>query len=112
MSLTEKHCVPCEGNVPPLTKPEIETLQKELTLKWIVEHDKVIQHLFTFRNFVEAIAFVDKIALVAEAEGHHPDITINYNKVTIALQTHAIKGLSDNDFILAANIEKIGSYIN
>ncbi len=112
MSLLNKKCVPCEGGIPPLTAEEIEKFQKELTLTWEVKEGMKIWHEFTFRNFVEAIAFVNKVAELAEEEGHHPVIKVDFNKVKIKLWTHAINGLSDNDFILAAKIEKIEGYVN
>jgi 4a-hydroxytetrahydrobiopterin dehydratase len=76
-----------------------------LSLPWEVVDGKKIQNTFRFKNFVEAMAFVNRIVPVAEKEGHHPDIHIYYSKVTIVLWTHAINGLSENDFILAAKIE-------
>ncbi|MBI3256149.1 MAG: 4a-hydroxytetrahydrobiopterin dehydratase [Candidatus Andersenbacteria bacterium] len=119
--LTQKKCIPCTGNTPPLSKSQIEEFKKELTQKWTVVDDpptkgetrpatlggKKIRHQFKLDSFASAIEFVNKIAKVAEVEDHHPDITINYNKVTIELTTHAVGGLSENDFIMAAKIEKL-----
>ncbi len=105
--LTKAKCVPCEGGVDPIGLEEAEEYLKQLKLKWELVDGKKIKHLFEFKNFREAINFVDKVADVAEAEGHHPDIYIFYNKVTIELWTHAINGLFKNDFILAAKIEKL-----
>lgn len=105
--LTKAHCVPCEGGVLPMGDAEIQKHLGELKLKWSVLSGKKIQHQFEFKNFKEAMSFVNKIADIAEAEGHHPDIFIYYNKVNIELWTHAINGLFKNDFILAAKIEKL-----
>ncbi len=105
--LSDKKCVACEGGVPPLTPAEIEVFQKQLVKPWQVVEDKKITKEFSFKDFKEAMVFVNNIATVAEDEGHHPDITIVYNKVKIELTTHAISGLSENDFIMAAKIEKI-----
>jgi len=105
MSLTKKHCVPCEGNTPPITGGAILSYLPELTLEWDVIAGKKIQREFQFNDFKEAMVFVNHVADIAEAEGHHPDITIHYNKVMIALTTHAIGGLSENDFIVAGKIE-------
>ena len=105
--LTKKHCVPCEGGTKPLEKEEIAKYLTLLKTPWTVADNKEIQRTFKFKDFVKAIDFVNKIAKIAESEGHHPDITINYNKVKIVLSTHAIGGLSTNDFILASKIEKI-----
>lgn len=99
-------CVPCEGDYPPLTKEQAE---KELTQLngWKLDGETQIEKKFTFKDFKEAMQFVNKVADIAESEGHHPDIEIKYNKVGIELTTHAIKGLSVNDFILAAKIDTI-----
>ena len=105
--LSKKHCVPCEGSAKPLDKEEIAKYLLQLKSSWAIVDDKEIQKTFKLKNFVKAIEFVNKIAEVAESEGHHPDITINYNKVKIQLATHAIKGLSENDFVIAAKIEAI-----
>lgn len=103
--LTLIKCVPCEGGTPPLTKKEINKYLSQLKNKWEVIDDKKIKYQFEFKNFRKAISFVNKIARLAEKEGHHPDIHIFYNKVIIELWTHAVGGLSQNDFVLAAKIE-------
>lgn len=105
--LTSKHCVPCEGDVDPISSQAIEDYMKKLAFKWELVDGKKIKHTFEFKDFKQAIAFVNKVADLAESEGHHPDIHIYYNKVKIVLWTHAIGGLFDNDFILAAKIEKL-----
>ncbi|MDO8626554.1 MAG: 4a-hydroxytetrahydrobiopterin dehydratase [Candidatus Magasanikbacteria bacterium] len=107
MSLADKNCVPCEGGVPPLTAPEIAKLQNELKLAWTVTDNQKIRHDFKFANFRAAMEFVNKLAALAENEGHHPDLHIHYNRVIVELTTHAINGLSENDFILAKKIELI-----
>ncbi|SRR5258708_6704152 len=106
-SLAKAHCVPCEGGVDPIQEPEINKYLKQLKLDWEVIDGKKISHQFEFKNFVEAIAFINKIVPIAEAEGHHPDIYIFYNKVRIELWTHAINGLFKNDFIMASKIENL-----
>lgn len=106
-NLISKKCVPCEIGTSPLTEAEYKPLLESLELEWQVIDDKKIKHLFKFKDFKEAMIFVNKIADIAESEGHHPDIYIYYNKVTIELTTHASQGLSENDFILAAKIETI-----
>ncbi|PIP73848.1 MAG: 4a-hydroxytetrahydrobiopterin dehydratase [Candidatus Lloydbacteria bacterium CG22_combo_CG10-13_8_21_14_all_47_15] len=106
-NLTEKKCAPCEGGTLPLTEAEIVAYQKELTIPWEVVSGKKISRQFEFAGFTEAVVFVNEVARIAESDGHHPDIHIFYNKVTIDLWTHSIDGLSENDFILAAKIEKI-----
>jgi 4a-hydroxytetrahydrobiopterin dehydratase len=103
--LTQKRCVPCEGGVPPLGKSETEKLLSQLP-EWSLS-GKWITREFTFRNFLQAMDFVNRVAGLAEAEGHHPDIHIQYNRVRFDIWTHAIGGLSENDFILAAKIDAL-----
>lgn len=100
------HCVPCEAGTPPLEKNRIEELLGGLE-GWELIEDKKIKKAFKFKDFVEAKYFVDIVSIIAEEEGHHPVISINYNKVMITLTTHAIGGLSDNDFIMARVIDEI-----
>ncbi len=107
MSLLSKKCVPCEGGVMPLFRPAAEALLKE-TPDWELAVDgKKISRKYKFKNFKEALAFVNKVGDIAEAEGHHPDMELGWGRVRIELSTHAIGGLSENDFILAAKIDKI-----
>lgn len=105
--LTDKKCVACEGGMPPLNEKEIAGYMAELKNPWEVVDNKKIKKEFKFKNFKESIEFVNKIAHLAESEGHHPDIYILYNIVGIELWTHAIGGLSENDFIMAAKIETL-----
>jgi 4a-hydroxytetrahydrobiopterin dehydratase len=102
--LAEMKCAPCEGGVPPLTEQQARTYLEQLDEAWQLEEGNLVRR-FRFRNFRDAMAFVNKVAEIAESEGHHPDISISYNRVRLSLFTHAIHGLSDNDFILAANID-------
>lgn len=105
MTLRDKRCVPCEGGVPKLTPPEIARLAPEVP-QWEVR-DERLHRRFVFRNFVEAMRFVNRMADVAEAEGHHPDFTVHYRQVDVAIWTHAVGGLSENDFVLAAKIDAL-----
>jgi len=105
MDITQKKCKPCEGNMPPLAEEQANELLKQIS-GWEIKNDHVFRQ-FKFKNFRESISFVNKVAEIAEAEGHHPDMAIHYNKVTIELWTHAVNGLSENDFIVAAKINKI-----
>ena len=107
MDLTQKKCVACEGGAMPLLRPLAEELLKKVD-GWTMGADgKTIHKKFTFRNFVEAMAFANKITPIAESEGHHPDLSIGWGRVEVELTTHAIGGLSENDFILAAKIDAI-----
>ena len=107
MDLTNQKCVPCEGGTKPLTREEIKPYLENVK-GWTVKDDgKKIEKKFKFKDFKEALAFVNQIGEIAEEEGHHPDIELGYGKVEIELSTHAIGGLSVNDFILAAKIDRI-----
>ncbi len=104
MHLAEKKCLPCEGGTPPLAEDAIKILLKEVPV-WSLREGRLFRS-FKFRNFKEAVAIVNSLANIAEEEGHHPDICIHYNRVEVELWTHAIKGLSENDFIIAAKADK------
>jgi 4a-hydroxytetrahydrobiopterin dehydratase len=103
MNLIHKHCVPCEGDVPSLLKDRAQELLAEVP-GWDLQ-DTYLTRAYRFKDFADAMLFVNKVAAIAEQEGHHPDITITYAIVTLTLTTHAISGLSENDFILAAKID-------
>ncbi len=105
-TLAKKRCIPCEGGTPPLRTDEIQPLLQTLSLPWDVKDNRRLEHTFVFEDFQEAMAFVHCVATAAEDKGHHPDIHIFYSRVIIELWTHAIGGLSENDFILAAAIEE------
>lgn len=104
-NLTKKHCIPCESGDPPLPDVEEDKLKAEVS-GWSLLRDgeHKLRRQFKFKDFMEAIDFVNKVAKIAEGEGHHPDIYIFYNKVQLDLFTHAVGGLSENDFIMASKI--------
>ena len=112
--LTKKKCVPCEGGVKPLTPDEYGAFIRAELSGWEDVDDpsassgqgKRIEKDYKFKNFKEALYFVNKVGEIAESEGHHPDINLyGWNKVKLSLTTHAIGGLSENDFILASKID-------
>ncbi len=103
--LLNKKCIPCEGGVLPFDKEQAEKYLAELSLWALDEKGTGISKEYKFKDFIEAINFVDKVAKIAEEEGHHPDIHVFYNKVLLNLSTHSIGGLSENDFILATKID-------
>ena len=105
--LSDQKCVACEGGIPPLTHEEIEKYKPEIPGWSVTEDELSIFREFKFKNFKEAITFADTVGDIAEEEGHHPVLTVRWGKVGILLTTDAISGLSDNDFILAAKIDKI-----
>jgi 4a-hydroxytetrahydrobiopterin dehydratase len=106
--LTRKRCVPCEGGVPPLSRVEAEALARNVE-GWALDPDaKQISRSWTMKNFMAGIDFFNKIAALAEEEGHHPDLQLEgYRKLKIVVWTHAVGGLTENDFILAAKINQL-----
>jgi 4a-hydroxytetrahydrobiopterin dehydratase len=106
--LTRKKCVPCEGGVPTLTEAEVDGLLLNLPGWKKVEGGQRIRRDWQVKNFVAGMDFFQKVAALAEEEGHHPDLhLVGYRNVAIEIWTHAIGGLSENDFILAAKIDAI-----
>jgi len=104
--LINKKCVSHEKMVK-LSEEEVKNYLPQLKMGWeFLETQKIVKE-FKFEDFVKAMEFVNKIAVLAEEEGHHPDIAINYSKVEITLWTHFVSGLSENDFILAAKIDNL-----
>jgi 4a-hydroxytetrahydrobiopterin dehydratase len=105
--LATKTCTPCRGGIPPLTPDEVETFQTRVP-EWTVADDaRRIERTFKFKNFAEAFDFVRKVADLAEREGHHPDVSFGWGYVTVSLQTKKIKGLHENDFIIAAKLDEM-----
>ncbi len=106
--LTRKKCVPCEGGVPALSEAEVDALLTNFPGWAKVEGGKRIRREWRVKNFMAAMGFFNKVAELAEAEGHHPDLhLVGYRNVAIEIWTHAIGGLSENDFILAAKIDAL-----
>src|SRR4029453_11942204 len=105
MELTQKKCVPCEGGIPRLSTEQVQKYLQEIS-GWEARDEKIHKR-FKFKNFVEAMAFLNRMAEIAEGEGHHPDFSVHYNQVDVTIWTHAIGGLSENDFILAAKIDEL-----
>ena len=106
--LTSKKCVPCEGGVQPLTRTQALDLMKQLHPEWkLAEDGKSIAAEWKFRNFFHTMSFVNALAHIANAEDHHPDVELGYGYCRIRYNTHAIGGLSENDFICAAKIDAL-----
>lgn len=104
--LATKKCVPCRGGIPPLGAEEIRPLLGQLDGWEAVEHHH-LNKTFSFEDFVSALAFVNQIGEVAEAENHHPDLSLAWGRVGVQIWTHKIGGLSESDFILAAKIDAL-----
>lgn len=107
MDLAQKKCIPCEVGGPPLPVQEAQRLLKEVPLWTLWPGARAISREFKFSNFKTAFGFVEKVAEIAESEGHHPDISLSWGRVEIELSTHAVQGLSENDFIVAAKIDAV-----
>lgn len=111
LPLADRRCVPCEGEVPALTSEQVTPLLEQLE-GWTVEEKSGHPQLakaFKFRDFVQAVDFVNHITPVAEAEGHHPDLLVTWGRVRVQLWTHAAGGLTENDFVLAAKIDRVAA---
>ncbi len=106
MDITDKKCKPCELGEGKLLPSDIEAFMTH-TPKWTLKNNHEISRRLTFKSFAEALAFVNKVSALAEAEGHHPDIRFGWGYAEITLFTHAVGGLSENDFILASKIDRL-----
>jgi 4a-hydroxytetrahydrobiopterin dehydratase len=104
--LASKTCVPCRGNIPPLAGKDLDALAIQVP-EWKVVDGHDISREFKFPDFVQALAFVNKVGVIAEEQGHHPDILLSWGKANVTTWTHKINGLTESDFILAAKIDKI-----
>ena len=104
MKLSHRHCVPCEGGIPPLPLAAAKRYLKRLKRGWQIKDNK-LQKVFRFKNFVASMGFANQVALIAQAENHHPDMHIAFAQVEITLWTHAAGGLTENDFVLAAKTD-------
>ena len=105
-ALTGKRCRPCEGGVAPYTPEQARAALAQLAPDWhLVEQDKALRREFGFRDFYHTMSFVNAVAHLANIEDDHPDLTVGYSHCHVRFSTHAIGGLSENDFICAAKIE-------
>jgi 4a-hydroxytetrahydrobiopterin dehydratase len=106
--LAGKHCKPCEGGVPPLGRAEAQRMLSQLAKGWqLAEDGKSIRREFKFKDFYRTMSFVNAIAHIANIEDHHPDLEVGYGSCLVTFSTHAVKGLSENDFICAAKIDAL-----
>ncbi len=107
MGLADKTCVPCRGGVPPMESAKAQEMLKELGTGWQLTHGgKRLERAYAFKNFVEAMAFANRLANVAEEQGHHPDIHISWGQARVEIWTHKIDGLTESDFYLAAKADR------
>ncbi|MBC7983042.1 MAG: 4a-hydroxytetrahydrobiopterin dehydratase [Candidatus Obscuribacterales bacterium] len=106
--LREQRCKPCEGGIAPHSQAESKAMMKQLNAAWTLSSDgKLIRREFKFKNFYRTMSFVNAIAHIANTEDHHPDLEVGYGNCNITFTTHAIDGLSANDFICAAKIDAL-----
>jgi len=108
MSLTQKTCVPCQGGIPPLSPKEAKGYLDQVPGWELSDKADRLHRAFKFGDFVAALAFVNKVGDLAEAEGHHPDIAFGWGYADITFYTHKIGGLHENDFIMAAKVNALG----
>ena len=107
-ALAGKRCVPCEGGVPAIERPEALRLKASLHPDWQLGEDaRALHRAFSFKDFYRTMSFVNAVAHVANIEDHHPDLEVGYNYCRIQFTTHAIRGLSENDFICAAKVDAL-----
>ncbi|MFB6212351.1 MAG: 4a-hydroxytetrahydrobiopterin dehydratase [Candidatus Magasanikbacteria bacterium] len=108
MNLSKKKCKPCEGGTEPLKSSKAKEYLENVSSDWkLTDSEDSIKRRFNFDNFKESVDFANKVAKVAEEQNHHPDIHIFYDEVVLELTTHAISGLSENDFIVASKVDKL-----
>ena len=106
--LSARKCAPCEGGVPPLTPAQAKLLAKQLHADWQVAKDaKSLKRSLKFKDFYRTMSFVNALAHVANTEDHHPDLSVGYNYCQVTFTTHSIGGLSENDFICAAKLDRL-----
>jgi 4a-hydroxytetrahydrobiopterin dehydratase len=105
-SLADKTCIPCRGGIPPLKGEPLANLQRQLP-EWTVVNEHHLTRAYKFPDFRSALAFVNKVGELAEEQGHHPDILLGWGKAEITTWTHAVDGLTESDFILAAKIDRL-----
>jgi|ERR1700757_3238391 4a-hydroxytetrahydrobiopterin dehydratase len=105
--LTDKRCTPCRGGIPPLTPDEAQGYHAQAPDWQLRDDSRRIERTFRFGNFREALAFVGQVGSLAESEGHHPDVSFGWGYATVSLSTKKIKGLHENDFIMATKIDRL-----
>ncbi|MDO8413551.1 MAG: 4a-hydroxytetrahydrobiopterin dehydratase [Gallionellaceae bacterium] len=103
--LIGQKCVPCEGGIPPLSQDQVNRLIQQLD-GW-EQYDRIIGKTFEFKNYYQTMAFVNAVAWLSHREDHHPEMSVSYNKCHVEYSTHAINGLSENDFICAAKVDAL-----
>jgi 4a-hydroxytetrahydrobiopterin dehydratase len=106
MSLADQKCIPCRGGVPPIAQDRAQALLRELNEGWRLNAGGHLERAYAFENFAQAMAFANKVADIAEHEGHHPDLHVAWGMCRLEIWTHKIKGLTESDFYLAAKADR------
>jgi len=106
MGYADNKCVPCRGGITPMERAKAEEMLKQLDSEWALNKDGHLERLYRFKDFAQALAFVNKVGAVAEEEGHHPDLYLAWGKCKIELWTHKINGLTESDFYMAAKSDR------
>lgn len=107
--LAKRRCIPCEGGIPKLQPSEFGALLRQLNAAWTIVDDHHLHRDYRFPDFVQALAFVNQVGALAEENGHHPDLFLAWGKVGVTVWTHAVDGLTESDFILAAKIDGLSA---
>jgi 4a-hydroxytetrahydrobiopterin dehydratase len=109
MNLSDRTCVPCRGGVPPMERAAAEGLLEQLNDGWQLQENghMLLEKIYRFKDFAEALAFVNRIGALAEEQGHHPDLFLAWGRVRLEIWTHKIKGLTESDFIFAAKCDRL-----
>lgn len=105
--LAQQDCVPCKGGVPPLHGPALEELRQRLGGGWTVVEEHHLSKAFDFPDFKSALAFTNRVGELAEQQRHHPDVHLSWGRVKVSIWTHAIDGLTESDFVLAAKVDQL-----
>lgn len=106
-ALAQRKCIPCEGGIPKLEPDAIASLLPQLDAEWTVVDEHHLRRSYAFPDFLSALAFVNRVGALAEENGHHPDLYFTWGKAAVELHTHAVNGLTESDFILAAKIDQL-----
>lgn len=106
MSLADNQCIPCRGGVPPMSSDRAEELLAELGDEWALDADGHLSRQYKFKNFVDALAFANRVGVIAEEQAHHPDLYVAWGKCRVDIWTHKINGLTESDFYFAAKVSR------
>lgn len=109
--LADRQCIPCRGGVPPMEREQAQHLLSQLGEGWELRENRYLflEKTYRFKDFAQALAFVDRVGALAEEQAHHPDIHLSWGRATVSIWTHKIKGLTESDFVFAAKCDRASS---